>query len=202
MATVSACAGAGRPRGPEPGAAPGEIIVTGPGSVYHVPLSPRTPPRTRTLARAAAAAWAAIPGAYAAAGIPVTLLDADGLQAGAIDLEVRGALGSTQVSAYLDCGIVAGALPAADRFLVTMTVLTTLRPLGSDSTDARIVVAGTARDATGTNPARVCASTGRLERALLASIEGAPQGMAGAPAVAAVGRPPGGAPARGAPPPP
>lgn len=185
VAGLPACAGSTGPRAPEPTAAGGEFVIAGQGAVYHVPVAARAPASTRKLARAEPAVWADLPRAYAAAGLPVNLQDSRGMRAGALELQLRGSVGGTQVSAYLDCGMVAGALPAADAFLVTMSVLTTLRVLAPDSTEARVVVTGVGKDVAGTNPDRVCSSTQRLERVLLGALEEA----IGGTGVAAAGTP-------------
>ncbi|HET9985101.1 MAG TPA: hypothetical protein VFQ38_15985 [Longimicrobiales bacterium] len=180
VAGLPACAGSAGPRAPEPAAAGGEFVIAGQGAVYHVPVAAGAQASTRKLARGEPAVWADIPRTFAAAGLPVNLVDSRGMRAGTLDLQVRGSVGGVQVSAYLDCGMVAGALPAADAFLVTLSVVTTLRALAPDSTEARIAVTAVGKDVAGTNPDRLCSSTQRLERTLLSALAEA----SAAPAVA------------------
>ncbi|HEX5436779.1 MAG TPA: hypothetical protein VFW98_06450 [Gemmatimonadaceae bacterium] len=111
--------------------------------------------------------WAALSAAYQILAIPVTTIDPSTHILGNHDLHIRGHLGRTRLSRFVDCGESVTGGPNADQYAVTLDVVSQLVPTKHDSTVVSTEVQASAVPSSGTsNPPVRCASTGRLERSI------------------------------------
>lgn len=126
--------------------------------------------RTTLVPLASARAWAALPAAYAALGLPAGQGgEAEG-RAVTGPLRLSRALNGVSLSRYLDCGSTL-SLPNADAYAVTLHLDTRLEPAGAGATNVATLVQASARPRdTGGNPVS-CTSTGLLERRLAEELQ-------------------------------
>ncbi len=112
-------------------------------------------------------AFDALPAAYAKLGIPtIAVVDNRGgvYTVGVRNMHVRGSLGGTRLSRYIDCGSGAQRVPA-DSYDISLSATTYVAPHGTGST-LHTLVAADARDPGDNRPPVRCASTGQFERQL------------------------------------
>lgn len=107
-------------------------------------------------------AWRSLLEAYEATDIPLGVVSTRDRTMGNPALVVRGRLGGTPLSDFVDCGIILGG-PAANVYRVQLSVLSSLRPAAGDSVQLRTRVRATASDPGQSSPATQCTSTGKLE---------------------------------------
>lgn len=130
--------------------------------------------RTAVVPLASARAWAALPAAYTALGLPAGQGgEAEGASVvGPLQLMRR--LDRVPLSRYLDCGSTV-ALPNADAYAVTLHLATQLEPAGAGATRVATLVQASARPRdTAGNPVS-CTSTGLLEQRLAEELQRAGQ---------------------------
>ena len=140
-----------------------EMVSVGDQMVLLEPTTART--RREELAVPADRAWALLPLAYEAAGLPLSTLDSEKRLLGAGGVRTQGRLGGTWLSRYVDCGTAATGLPNADSYAVTLDVATQV-DARADGANAALgtIVRATARPAsTSTSNPVNCVSTGALE---------------------------------------
>lgn len=118
------------------------------------------------------AAWARVSQAYAALKLPVTTIDSTRHLIGAQNAVVRNRLAGDRLSRWLSCGDTPIGMPRADSYVVYLTMLTEVRPVGSASA-ARTIVTAKAEPSDGTTSGVQCSSTGALEQRLREAL-GAP----------------------------
>lgn len=154
-----ACGGAGQTPSPPPPETVSRVFIPGgsgtemhnePGSAARIVLAPLD------------SVWLALPGVYDLLGIP---------EAGAAPAEKlfghRGfrarRIEGKRLSTYLDCGSGATAVPRADDYEVTLSLLTSLSEVATGGTMVLTTVDATAKPrATAGNPVH-CSSKGTLE---------------------------------------
>lgn len=114
------------------------------------------------------AAFAALPAAYEALGMPINTLITDARTVGTSGLRVRGRLGKTPLSRYLQCGIDATGLQHADSYQVQMSVMTRVNAAASAPGGSTLVtqVVAAARPMSVSGNEIACTSTGQLERVI------------------------------------
>jgi hypothetical protein len=107
-------------------------------------------------------AWKLLPTVFDSLGIPVEHSDSRTHSLGNRAVRVRRQLAGTRLSRLVDCGRSAAGFNA-DRYQVTLSVVTTLAPAPDGGTSAYTVVEGRATDpGVAGDPVR-CATTGQLE---------------------------------------
>jgi len=103
---------------------------------------------------------------YLEIGIPILMSDPKAHVAGNKNVVVTSTLKGQRLSKYFNCGNGATGFPRADSYRITFSILTSLFPKDSATTEARTFVSGQGVDP-GTGATAYCSSTGALERALL-----------------------------------
>jgi hypothetical protein len=161
---VTACAsgGAGASSGREPEAI-STVRLSGPrGSLGGTELhnDPRFEPRTVTAS--SQAVWAVLPAVYRALQIEGAGPDSAQVVFGAVDFTSRRIAGH-RLSRYLDCGMGTTAVPKADEYEVTISVLTRLAAGDSSTTVVTTSVIGRAKPRAQSGNAVYCHSQGTLE---------------------------------------
>jgi hypothetical protein len=111
-------------------------------------------------------AWQALPLAYEALGLTLTLLDGERRRVGAGGMRVQGRLKGAWMSRYVNCGTATNGLPPADSYAITLDVLSQVSgrrdgPEADVSTAVRAV--GRPTSVSSSNAIN-CVSTGALER--------------------------------------
>ncbi len=163
---AAGCAGSGERATVTPAArstmGSGTEMVT----VYHDTRAAIAP-----VAAAAGRVWSVLPAVYEELGIPVTtMVDRDRLLGNKQAAVVRRLAGE-RPSAFLDCGVDGLGLPLADRYRITMSLLTSVSPTSDTASkiqtqvDAKAVQQGTSGDAV------ICNTTGRLEKLILQMVQ-------------------------------
>ena len=94
---------------------------------------------TTPVSVSADSAWSLLPAVYASLGLPLDERDAQARRLGTCWKRVRGRLGGSQVSRYLDCGELR-QMPNADAYDVDILVLTAVRQEGGSAGIATIVL--------------------------------------------------------------
>ena len=94
---------------------------------------------TTPVSVSADSAWSRLPEVYASLGLPLDERDAKAKRMGTCWKRVRGRLGGSQVSRYLDCGELR-QMPNADAYDVDILVLTAVRQEGGSAGIATIVL--------------------------------------------------------------
>ncbi|HEV2644280.1 MAG TPA: hypothetical protein VGT98_16335 [Candidatus Elarobacter sp.] len=128
---------------------------------------------TDTIPQSAVQLWTRLPGAYAAMGIPVSLVDTASHVLGAVRVPMRNRLGKSPLSAFIECGLTPLGTQRANGYLVALSALTEVRDLGGGSAAVRTVVSATARDDAGSSNPLQCGSTGRIERDIATTLRSA-----------------------------
>lgn len=144
-------------------------VVDGVGRVTEIPLDATRLSVGITLDLPVERAWPALVAAYKAVGIPITDVDSRAYFIGNRDLRLRGRLGDTRLSRYLDCGHTQGN-QSANTYEVHMDVQTRLAPENADTTAIRTTIEATARPSTFAGHDVRCSSTGRLERRIAVEV--------------------------------
>lgn len=165
---VTACAGAGAgsSSGREPEAI-NPVRLTGPrGAMGGMELhnDPRFEPRTVTAPPQTV--WAALPAVYRALQIEGAAPDSAQLRYGAVDFTPRRIAGN-RLSRYIDCGMGTTAMPKADEYDVTMSVLTRLAAGDASTTMVTTSVTATAKQRAQSGNAVYCHSQGTLEAEII-----------------------------------
>ena len=126
--------------------------------------------RTTALPAPPAAVWAVLPEAYASLGIPVTTLLSDRWQIGSPNFRPGRRVGRESLLRVIECGNVDGN-PIAERYEVTLDVLSEVRPAeGGGSTLATRVFGTAVPPRSNTGNAVPCSSRGRLEQAVVNAV--------------------------------
>lgn len=172
VALIAACAsgGSGARESPPPTRAPARILEKGGG------LNDAEMRIDETVAENAVAAvgtpdmvWPHVLAVYAELKLEPTSVDSKAHTVDVGGQTIRRELGGERLSRYFDCGRSLSAAKA-DSYLVTVVVHTELRPMDESTTAVVSRASATARDL-GTGTDRVaCASTGRLEKLIGASV--------------------------------
>lgn len=128
------------------------------------------PPEARsvtvdTLPAPADSVWLALPEVYRALGVESVGQDPSTWTIGDGGLTTRRHLGKKRLSSYLRCGSTMTG-PAADRYEVTLSILTQLEPLGTDRTVLRSSLDATATPRDRSGSAVHCGSRGNLEASI------------------------------------
>ncbi len=143
-----------------------EIVAVGEQVVLLEPTVART--LREDLAIPAERAWALLPLAYEAVGLPLTTLDSERRLIGAGGVRAQGRLGGAWLSRYVDCGTASTGLANADSYAVTLDVVTQVDG-SADGANAGLSTAirasGRPASMSTSNPVN-CVSRGTLERRL------------------------------------
>ena len=119
--------------------------------------------------------WPALLQALPAIGIPLGTIDPVSWTAGTQATNARRRFADRPLSATLLCGGAAGIAEVADAYAVSVGVLATLVPNGSQ-TQLQVTVAGSAKDPYTSVPARQCVSRGNLEQRVDSTVRAILQG--------------------------
>lgn len=162
LVLAAACASPGAGPGSRPVARPPSIQES--GTTMDVTFTPSRGVVSDAVRAAPAAAWEALPKAYADLGIPVQEVSEASRVLGNSRLVVSRRLGETPLSQYLECGSgVTG--PFADRYRVELLIRTSVVPADGGTARVDTYVEASARNPEGSsNTGVACASTQRLER--------------------------------------
>lgn len=112
--------------------------------------------------------WAALPAVYADLGLEVNFREPGPRRTGTCYQQLHGRLGKELLSAFVDCSD-SRSVPNADRFEVSLTVLTTVVQAG-DKTRIHTFVLGVGNDPTTSNARIWCYSKGVLEARIQAAL--------------------------------
>ena len=112
--------------------------------------------------------WKRLPAVYASLGLPLDENDATAKRLGTCWKRVRGRLGGSQLSRYLDCGELR-QMPNADRSDVDITVLTAVRE-ENGTVGVATVVLGWANSQDVSGGRQWCQSRGALEKRIQEAI--------------------------------
>jgi len=108
--------------------------------------------------------WAVMRNVYDSLAIPVATFDAASKTIGNNNLRLKRRLGEVALSKYINCGSTQG-FPSADTYEVFLTIMTSIRPAGSDppSTQISTTIEGQARPITFSGEPVRCSSLTTLE---------------------------------------
>jgi hypothetical protein len=120
-----------------PGQLPTEVTAFAGSRRYTIDVD--TVGVTTPVSLSADSAWSLLPSVYASLGLPLDEHDAKAKRLGTCWKRVRGRLGGSQVSRYLDCGELR-QMPNADAHDVDILVLTAVRQEGGSAGIATIVL--------------------------------------------------------------
>ena len=150
-----------------PPARPG--VITSSTSV-DVRLAVDTDPSQHMVKGGLKAVWSTLADVYESLPVPLDFADGRGYRAGNTHWVTRGNIGEKPMSTFLRCGIgPAGQL--ADTHRVTMSIITELKSVASDTTAVLTQVLATASAVDGTSTQSVsCATTGALETAIVSGL--------------------------------
>lgn len=130
---------------------------------YEIVTADHSHAAVHTIATSPQRVWTHLPDVYAELGIPVEVINSDSREIGNRRLVVRRTLAGNPLSASLDCGTVVG-VPVANTYRIELSVLTSLRPGASGSTELHTRLEGKAFDPGSSSGAVPCQTTGRLEQ--------------------------------------
>jgi hypothetical protein len=120
-----------------PGPLPAEVTAFAGSRKYTIDVD--TLGVTNPVSVTADSAWSLLPAVYASLGLPLDEKDAMTKRLGTCWKRVRGRLGGSQVSRYLDCGELR-QMPNADAYDVDILVLSAVRQEGGSAGIATIVL--------------------------------------------------------------
>ncbi len=121
-------------------------------------------PRTvaRTIAAPVAHVWGTLPGVYDTLGIADAGADEEAKVFGRLEFRPRR-LDGRMLSTFLNCGMGATAVPKADDYDITMSVLTQVKPGGDGATILATTVLASGKPRAESGNAVYCDSRGTLE---------------------------------------
>ena len=145
-------------------AAPQSIRVSGGGGgATGTTMNVSTPTHTSTLAMPLSDVWHFLPAAWDSLGIPKGIIDDKGHSIATGGMKIRGRLGKTPLSRYLDCGQTQIG-PNADSYEVYLSVTTQLSANGTDQTNVATTVDAAAKPLNFNQECSRCSTRGELER--------------------------------------
>ena len=158
---------AGGPPNPE---AINPVTLSGPrGSMGGVEVHNEPSISRETVTAAPDAVWGALPAVYRELEIAEAGADTAQLVYGAVDFTPRRIAGH-RLSRYIDCGMGLTAVPKADEYAVTMSVLTRLAPGdGGTTVVTTSVIARAKQRGVSGNPV-YCQSKGMLEAEIIRAV--------------------------------
>lgn len=152
-----------RPSGP-----PTREIYTGDGA--HLLLASESYMVETDIGAPAMEVWQAATEAYRKLGIEITLSE-PGERVGSRQLRVRRDLDGSRLSRFFRCGVDATGRPNADRYTMTINVVSEVVPLSDLQSRLQTTVTATARTPTGqSNDPVMCTSKGLLEERIADSV--------------------------------
>ena len=147
--------------GPAPG--PQMVVeVSGPGTTYYTRLTPTNDPSLYLLDVSPDMAWKLLPIVFSELDLPGQVLDPNAQTFGFTRKLMRRRVAGTMLEELVDCGSGIGG-PYAATHLVTLSVVTRIRPEGSGSA-MEMRIEGVARDRGASSTPANCVSKGKLER--------------------------------------
>jgi hypothetical protein len=162
VSVLCACASSSGSTASAP-AAPQSIRVSGGGGgATGTTMNVSTPAVTSSLAMPLADVWHFLPAAWDSLGIPKGIIDAKGYSLATGGIKIRGRLGKTPLSRYLDCGQTQIG-PNADSYEVYLSVTTQLAAAGEQTTVSTTVDAA-AKPLNFSQEYSRCSTRGELER--------------------------------------
>lgn len=167
LSIASGCASAHEPNTRPPSET--VRVVDGMGRVTEIPMDATSASSGIELDVPVERAWKGVVEAYPALGIPLTEIDPRSHMVGNREMRLRGRLGDTRLSSYLQCGRTQGGA-SANTYEVHLSVRTRLEPAGPGATTVRTQLDATARPSTFAGHDVRCSSTGRLERRIAVEV--------------------------------
>lgn len=114
--------------------------------------------------------WSVLPSVYGDLKIPIGTTDPATRTYGNTSLVLGRSLGGQPVSRYLSCGTDAFGVSLAERYRVTMSVVTILTPGQNGKTHVETRVSGSAANPSVSDARVECTSTGALEETIASRI--------------------------------
>ena len=144
------------------------VIASGSGADIRIAVD--TDPTQHMVKGGLRAVWSTLAEVYESLPVPLDFADGRGYKAGNERWITRGNIGDKPMSTFLRCGIgPAGQL--ADTHRITMSIITELKSIASDTTAVLTQITATAAAVDGTNTQAVnCATTGALESAIVSGL--------------------------------
>ena len=156
LLAVSACASSS---GSSPQSAVETVRVEGAGNLR---INASTSEAVATFVAPLDRVWRALPVAYEAVGVPVTMVDPATHRLGNEGFKIRQTIAKAPLSRYLDCGNSQG-FPNADSYEVQLTVMSRAAPGDAGSTKVTTVVDASARPINYRQSFTRCTTKGALE---------------------------------------
>ena len=175
LATAAACGSGARDPGQTPEAI-SPVRLSGPrGSMGGTEIHNDPRVRRDSVPAPLESVWRILPAVYADLGIADAGADTAQQVYGNPDFTPRR-IGGERLSRYIDCGTGITAMPKADEYEVTMSVLTRVAAAAPGETALTTVVMARARARGHSANAVYCQSTGALETQVMARVIAALQG--------------------------
>jgi len=163
LGAVGACAPSGADTAPPPPQAAAPVRVSGPrGGIGSTEIHNDPSIVTRSVAAPVDSVRAALPTVFQALGIPQAGADPEQRVFGNPEFRPRRIDGE-RLSRYIDCGMGITAVPKADDYDVTMSVLTRLTPATNGGTVVATTVGATGKPRGVSGNSVHCPSKGTLE---------------------------------------
>lgn len=138
------------------------VIINAPDGTYEVRTTPTRDPSVYLVDVPPDVAWKLLPIVFSELELPGEVLDANARTFGFTGQRMRRRVAGTMLEELVDCGSGIGG-PYAATHLVTLSVVTKVRPEGSGSA-IEMLIEGVARDRAVSSTPTHCVSKGRLER--------------------------------------
>ena len=164
LAALAACSSSSNVAQTAPGPETVRVVGGGAGNIA-IGMAP-TPAEAHstTLSASVADVWRALPAAYEALGIPLSVIDSQTHVIGNSGFNLRRRLGSIPLVRLIDCGTTQGG-PSAETYDIHMSVVTNLRA-GDGGTIIGTTVEPMGKPAAFSGEYVRCSSTGVLESRL------------------------------------
>jgi len=159
VAFVSACASGGGSSAPVRPA----TQTMGSADVGTITVTNTVTADVSHLAATVDAVWRIMPSIYDSVAVPITTLDPASHSIGNQGFKIRGRLGKSYLSKFIDCGSSTQIGPNADTYEVYLSVVSSVRPEGTAGATLSTIVDAKARPINFNQGYSNCASTGNLE---------------------------------------
>ncbi|MBV9774612.1 MAG: hypothetical protein JO040_11715 [Gemmatimonadetes bacterium] len=117
------------------------------------------------------ALWSVLPSVYEDLNVRMGTSDPGNRVYGNTSFVVNRTLGGKPLSTYLSCGSDPIGLPLADKYRVSMSLLTTLAPAQGGKTQVKTQLSATASNPAVSDAGTTCSTTGLLEREIASRIQ-------------------------------
>ncbi|MEO5567178.1 MAG: hypothetical protein ABIR92_01715 [Gemmatimonadaceae bacterium] len=163
QASIVACASTGTPT-------PHEQSTYIPGTRGAMTITGGSAPHVKRVAAPLDVVWRAIPGAFDSLSIPISLIDPKARIVGNEGFKIRQRMGSTRLSAYIECGDTQGG-PNADSYEVYLTVMTQVEAEGATQSKVTTTITAAAKPLQFAQEFSRCSTKDVLEAKIAQAIE-------------------------------